>query len=183
MPQPHELPGEKGVLVLGENTLRLARHVIPLILAACAAGPSELDKRNQSLLRQHNEIWDLMGLSPKAREELNGIVLDVNTRMDHNRAASPEAWAAASAVKRGQPKTREEYMAAHRKRFDALQIGESTQQELLAAADFTWTALQPGSDVPEEKRRTAQKIRDLMSALKGPPPCCDDNIFERAAKK
>jgi hypothetical protein len=43
-----------------------------------------LDERNHELLRVHNGIWGLMGLSPHARGELNGIVVSINTKIHQN---------------------------------------------------------------------------------------------------
>ncbi len=149
---------------------------------AAPAKPSlSVEQRNAELVQQHNEIWKLMELSPAATDELNAIVVAVNTQMDRNRHEKPAAFAAAMEVKRVQGElTHEEYIASHQKRFGALGISPSTQAELMAAAEFVWTALHD-PNVPAEKKQTAETIQAMMKSLNGPPPCCDDNIFQRAA--
>lgn len=164
---------------------------IAFALTACSASstkahstpkaPPAVDQRNAALVRQHTEIWNLMELSPAAIEELNGIVVAVNSQMAKNREEMPAAFAEATAVKRAaQPLTHADYIANHQRRFDALGISASTRAELLASAEFVWKALHDPS-VPAEKRRTAETIQTMMKSLGGPPPCCDDNIFARAA--
>ena len=121
-----------------------------------------------------------MGLSDGAKKELNAIVAAVKAQIETNKKKNPEAFAKAAAVKRAeQPLTREQYIAAHKRRFDALKISDPTQKELLGAAEFVWAALRDPNVAPE-KRKVAETIRSMMTAMKGPPPCCDDNIFERA---
>jgi len=163
--------------------------VVVLVLASCAASrPTEVDRtgepapdRNAELLRKHTEIWNLMGLSISAADELNGIVVAVNARMEENRREKPHAFAQAMEVKRARGEmAHADYIANHERRFELLRISPPTQKELLAAADFTWKALHD-PDLPPEKMRTAQTIQAMMKAMGGPPPCCDDNLFVRAA--
>ena len=151
-----------------------------VFLGACA---TETDKKNDALVKKHNEIWDLMGLSRSARDELNGIVIAVNTQIMKNKAERPEMMKELSDVKRAEKLTHEQYIAKHKKRFDGLKISEPTQKELFAAAEFVWKALHStGEDFTDEQRKTAQTIQNMMRELNGPPPCCDDNIFKRASK-
>jgi hypothetical protein len=165
-----------------------------LLLAACDSPvpatddalaqdrPPSTEQRNAELLRQHAEIWKLMALSPEATAELNALVVAVSTQMATNRHEHPEAFAKASDVQRAQGElTHADYMASHRRRFEALGISAPTRAELLAAAEFVWTALHDPA-VPAEKRQVAQTIQSMMKAMNGPPPCCDDNIFQRAAR-
>jgi len=137
-----------------------------------------MDESTKKLVDMHTEIWNLMKLSPAAQKELNGIVVGAKTQMEKNRASHPEMFKAAP---KRQPKpTHDEYVAAHKRRFDALKISAPTQTELLDAAEFCWKALHDPS-VPEADRATAKKIQDMMTKLGGPPPCCDDNIFKKAS--
>jgi hypothetical protein len=139
-----------------------------------------LEERNQALLQMHSEIWSLMGLSQKATEELNEIVVSINTKVHENEHKYPEQFAKARAVKRSElPLTHEEYLASHKRRFELLGISRPTQQELIGALQFTWKALHDPA-VPEHRREAAIKIREMMKSMEGPPPCCDDNIFVRA---
>lgn len=141
-----------------------------------------LEESNHALVERHNGIWDLMELSDVAKEELNAIVISLNSQIHKNRQERPEAFAEAMEVKRShKPLTHEEYMASHTRRFNLLKISASTQKELLDAADFVWKSLHDPL-VPDEKRQVAQIIRDLMTSMNGPPPCCDENIFQRAAR-
>ncbi len=139
------------------------------------------DDASAALVDRHSEIWQLMGLSREAVAELNRIVVDLSgqlTRDRANRAASstplPEAKRADYEL------TRAEFIDGHRRRFVALGIGRSTQAELLDAAAFVWRALHDAS-VPKEQREAADTIRAMMQAMGGPPPCCDDNVFDVAA--
>jgi hypothetical protein len=168
---------------------RIATVVAIVLLAACnSSSPKpdpELQKRNDALVKQHNDIWALMGLSQKAKDELNGIVVAVNSQVAKNKKEHPEMMA-----KIGEPKrtdhakmTREDYLKAHKTRFDKLKISDATQKELMAGAEFCWAALydkDAASRFNDEQRKVAKTIADMMKQLSGPPPCCDDNIFERA---
>ena len=141
---------------------------------------STLEERNAELLQKHGEIWELMGLSPVARAELNEIVVSINTSIHRNENEQPEAFKEAMAVKRSdKPPTYESFVSDHKRRFGLLGISGPTQTALLSALHFTWKALHEPK-APEEGREAAEKIRDLMKSMGGPPPCCDDNIFERA---
>lgn len=160
-----------------------------MLAAACASEPAKPDPaveaRNAALLKQHTDIWNLMGLSQRAKDELNGIVVAVNSQMMANKKEDPEAYAKMSAVKRADPKhfTHEDYAANHKRRFDALGVSPETQKELMASADFVWQALHDpaaAQKFTDEQRKTAGIIQDMMHKLAGPPPCCDDNIFMRA---
>lgn len=176
------LPSNPKALVMSMKVI----VPIALVFAACASTggktPSrETEQRNAALVRQHTEIWQLMELSPAATSELNGIVVAVNTQMDKNRHEKPEAFAKAASVQRASGAlTHDEYVANHKKRFDFLGISPSTQAELMGAANFVWAALHD-PNVSPEKKKTAETIQSMMKALGGPPPCCDDNIFARAA--
>lgn len=161
--------------------------LLVLLLAACSAQPPakelkvSVEQRNAELVQKHTEIWNLMGLSDHAKAELNGLVVAINTQMDTNRREKPDAYAEAATVQRAPgEQTHDEYIANHRKRFDALGISQPTQAELLGAAEFVWSALHDPA-VPASQRVTAEKVQAMMKALNGPPPCCDDNIFRRAA--
>jgi len=141
---------------------------------------SGLEESNAALLKRHGEIWGLMGLSAGAQEELNDTVVSINTGIYENRNEQPEIFKQVMAPARSdRPLTYQTFVYSHKRRFALLQISESVQEELLAALDFTWKALHDPS-VPEEKREVAEKIRALMKSIGGPPPCCDDSIFERA---
>jgi hypothetical protein len=164
---------------------------LALALAACSAAPEsakhqkELDDRNAALLKQHNEIWALMGLSPAAKDELNKIVLAVSGQLHKNKYDHPAEFKKAMEVKRtpGETMTHEAYLANHKRRFDVLKISDATQSELFKAAEFVWSALHDpdaATKFSEEQRKVARTINDMMKQLNGPPPCCDDNIFERA---
>jgi hypothetical protein len=149
-----------------------------------AAEPTQtVEERNQELLGTHGGIWGLMGLSQEARDELNRLVVTINTAVHQNEQGSSEGFAKVREVKRRTtPLTREEYLASHLSRFQLLGISERTRKELLGALEFTWKALHDPT-VPEEQREAAIKIRELMKSMGGPPPCCDDGIFERAGMK
>jgi hypothetical protein len=154
--------------------------VFALLVAASAFASPPLEERNEELLRRHNEIWALMGLSASAQEELNATVVAINRGLYENQGERQPAFDQATAKRpTGQPLTYEEFVSQHKRRFMLLQLSGSTQLELLAALDFTWKALHD-PQVPAEKREVAEKIRDLMKSMGGPPPCCDDSIFERA---
>jgi hypothetical protein len=145
-----------------------------------ATATSGLEERNAELLERHAEIWGLMGLSARAQEELNETVVSINTGIHANENQRPESFKQATKPRRSdRPLTYENFVSSHKRRFALLKISGATQAELLAALDFTWKALHD-PDVPEEKREVAEKIRDLMNSMGGPPPCCDDSIFERA---
>jgi hypothetical protein len=145
--------------------------------AATTAGP---EARNAELLKKHGEIWDLMGLSAGAQEELNGLVVTIHEGIHEKSSATPEAFRQATAPRRSEdPLTHETYVEGHKRRFALLEISEPTQTELLAALELTWKALHD-PEVSDEQREVAEKIRALMLSMGGPPPCCDDGIFERA---
>jgi hypothetical protein len=145
-----------------------------------AGAISGLEERNAELLGKHTEVWDLMGLSPKAKAELNRLVVSINTGIHKNRNEQPEALEKAIAIGRSDnPLSYEGFVSGHKRRFDLLKISGPTQAELLAALDFTWKALHD-PEIPEQKREVAEKIRDMMKSMGGPPPCCDDRIFNRA---
>lgn len=139
-----------------------------------------LEERNAELLRRHTEIWGLMGLSAGVQEELNGIVLSISTAIHRKETRGTQLLKQVVVPRRSdQPRTYESFVASHKRRFGLLRISGPAQAELLAALDFTWKALHD-PDVPEERREAAEEIRDLMKSMGGPPPCCDDGIFERA---
>ena len=141
---------------------------------------SGLEESNAALLKRHSEIWDLMGVSAGAKEELNETVVSINAGIHKSSSERPEAFEKVTARRRSDgPLTYEDFVSSHKRRFALLEISGPTQAELLAALDFTWKALHD-PEVPSEKREAAEKIRELMTTMGGPPPCCDDSIFERA---
>jgi hypothetical protein len=144
--------------------------------------PKTLEARNAELTVKHNEIWDLMGLSWPVKDELNAVVLRVNANMWENRSRNPEEYDKVfKESKRKEAITHDEYVADHLKRWQTLQLSERAQRELLAAAEFCWTALHdPSAPKSAEERGKAEIIRAMMKELGGPPPCCDENIFEKA---
>ncbi len=155
---------------------------VGLIVAGCSSssggsgsGEKPMGDHTKKLLQQHTEIWKMMGLSEPAQKELNAIVVGVEGALEKNKQAHPELFG--KEPKRAKQPTHDEYMAAHKKRFDALKISAATQKELLASAEFVWKALHDPAVAPKDKE-VAMKIKDMMKM--GPPPCCDDNIFEKA---
>ena len=154
--------------------------VFALLVAASALASPPLEERSGELLKKHDEIWALMGLSASAQEELNATVVAINKGLYENQGKGQSAFEQASAKRPAdEPLTYEEFVSQHKRRFALLQLSGPTQVELLAALDFTWKALHDPQVAPE-KREVAEKIRDLMKSMGGPPPCCDDSIFERA---
>jgi hypothetical protein len=139
-------------------------------------------ERNAELTAKHNEIWDLMSLTAAARNELNAVVLRVNAQMAVNRARNPEVYDKVfKESKRKADPTHDEYVQDHLNRWQLLGLSAGTQQELLQAAEFCWTALHdPTATLTAEELRKAEIIRKMMKDLGGPPPCCDENIFEKA---
>lgn len=159
---------------------RSSSFLLALLVAGSAIASPPLEERNSELLKQHAEIWELMGLSASAQEELNAIVVAINAGLYANQGPRQADFERATAKRRSDASlTYEEFVSGHKRRFALLEISEPTQTELLAALSFTWKALHD-SEAPEEKREVAEKIRDLMKSMGGPPPCCDDSIFERA---
>jgi hypothetical protein len=139
-------------------------------------------RSDAELTAKHNEIWDLMGLSHPVRDELNAVVLRVNRQMAANRSVRPEEYDRVfRESKRKENIDHDEYVADHLKRWDLLQLSAPAQQELLGAAEFCWTALHdPDAPLTADERQKAEIIRTMMKELGGPPPCCDENIFEKA---
>lgn len=140
--------------------------------AACASTPPP-DPAREKLISTHRELFEFMGLSKPAVDELLGKVAWVYDGIQKHKADAPDAHAALEGVTaRGNPRTHEEALAAHRKRFESLGLTPATQKELEGAFSLVYEELR----TPTPSAR-ALKIRDLMKAL---PPCCDDNIFKRA---
>jgi hypothetical protein len=146
-----------------------------------ASASDALENDNAELVAKHSEIWALMGLSSRAMEELDRIVIDLSNRLDRARRECAEA-SAPEAKRVDHQLTRGEYLERHGKRFDALGISPSTQAELLDAAGFTWSAMHDAS-VPQEQREAAETIRTMMLAMGGPPPCCDDLVLQMAGRE
>jgi hypothetical protein len=139
-------------------------------------------ERNAELTVKHDEIWDLMGLSRGVKDELNAVVLRVNTRMAENRGRNPEEYDKVfKESKRKETISHDEYVEDHLKRWQTLQLSAAAQKELLAAAEFCWTALHdPNAKLTAQQLEKAEIIRRMMKDLGGPPPCCDENIFDKA---
>ena len=161
-----------------------------LAVVSCRPEPAKIsdmqqaviEDRNQALIKQHDAIWDLMGLSPDARTELDGIVRTVNTQVMKNKLGEARKFDHIVVKRAASPLTHDEFVASHRKRFDRLGITASTQKELIQAAEFVWTALHDKkASFTLKQREAAQTIQNMMRKMEGPPPCCDDNIFQRAA--
>lgn len=145
-----------------------------------AVAASRLEERNAELLTTHAGIWELMGLSEGARKELDDTVVSINSALFRNENDPPELLKQAKAPRRrDRPLTYDAFIHAHERRFSLLRLSEPTREELRAALDFTWTALHDPT-TPEGTRRAAERIRSLMKSMGGPPPCCDDGMFERA---
>ena len=138
-----------------------------LVLASCADAPKKDEKRD-ALSATHRELFEFMGLSKPAVEELCGKVEWVYDGIQKHKHEMP----AAMEPSRGNPKSYDEAMAAHGKRFDGLGLTPATKKELGDAFTVVYNDLRTPN--PSER---ALKIRDLMKSL---PPCCDDNIFKRA---
>ena len=144
-----------------------------LVLLASCAGRPKPDPARVELTRTHRELFEFMGLSKPAVDELCGKVEWVYDGIQKHKAEAPEAHAALEGVTaRGNPRTHEEALAAHRNRFELLGLTPKTQKELEDAFTLVYEELRTPN--PGER---ALKIRNLMKAL---PPCCDDNIFKRA---
>ncbi len=140
--------------------------------------PDTLEKTPAELVDRHSEVWQLMQLSPAAVAELNAIVVKLSGELVRLRQDCTETSTPPPAAKRADHElTREEFMERHERRFAALGISGSTQAELLNAAAFTWRAMHDAS-LPDEEREVAATIREMMQAMGGPPPCCDDNVLE-----
>jgi len=123
-----------------------------------------------------------MGLSAGSIDELNRIVIDLNKDLVRARSDRADTSTPEPKIERAnRTLSGEEYLERHRRRFRALGISPSTQVELLAAARFTWNALNDGS-VPSGQREAAQVIQEMMQSMGGPPPCCDDSLFEEAGR-
>jgi hypothetical protein len=178
------------ILVAGEACSRppLEETPRPEVSGQAAVAPttptpadtSKLEERNAELLTTHAEIWELMSLSEGAREELDGTVVSINAALRKNENDPTELLKQAKAPSRpDRPLTYDAFVQSHKRRFSLLKLSESTRTELLAALDFTWQALHD-PNTPEDTRQAAEKIRNLMKSMGGPPPCCDDSMFERA---
>ena len=141
-----------------------------------------LAERNEELIAKHDEIWTLMGLSARVGHELNAVVLCVNAQMSANRDRNPEVYDRVfKDSKRTASVSREEYLSDHLRRWTLLRLSDEAQFELRQAAEFCWTALHDADlALSAPDREKAQMIRRLMKELGGPPPCCDDQIFEKA---
>ncbi len=115
-----------------------------LAVASCRLEPGKItdmqqamiEDRNQALIKQHDEIWDLMGLSPEARTELNSTVRTVNTQVMKNKLGEAHKFDHIVVKRTAGPPAHDEFIASHRKRFDRLGITASTQKELIQAAEF-----------------------------------------------
>ena len=159
--------------------MRTLTSVLCLLVLGCSASNHHQEETDH-LVQMHSDIWNMMGLSESAQKELNNFVLHVNTNIQLNEVEHPAKMDKIE-VKRDpnwQKQTHEEYMQKHRERFTKLGVSESTQKELFGAMNVVWRALRD-PNVPAEQKAMAEKIRDMMKEL---PACCDDAIFERAAR-
>lgn len=157
--------------------MRITAVALCLLFVGCATPDRQ---EEDGLVHLHSDIWKMMGLSEPAQKELNALVLRINRNIQHNETEDPGKMAGIS-VKRDpdwQKQTHEEYVARHRDRFAQFGLSEATQNELFGAMNVVWGALHD-PNVPEERKATAEKIREMMKEL---PACCDDAIFERAAR-
>ena len=154
----------------------------PTIAMPPALEGKTLVQRNAELTIKHDEIWDLMGLSGPVKDELNAVVLRINGQMWANRSRNPEEYDKVfKESKRKEIVNREQFVADHLARWHILQLSGAAQRELLAAAEFCWTALHdPAAALTAEERAKAETIQKMMKELGGAPPCCDENIFEKA---
>jgi ElaB/YqjD/DUF883 family membrane-anchored ribosome-binding protein len=144
----------------------MRRSWIAMVLFAAGCSSAEpgltpgqkpaLEKRNAELAVKHDEIWNLMGLSKAAKDELNAVVARINTQMTENRARKPEEYDKVfKESKRKENITHETYVADHVKRWQTLKLSDGTQKELLAAAEFCWTALHdPNAKLTREHVKT-----------------------------
>lgn len=150
----------------------MKRFLTLILLTACANAPKP-DPAREELSRTHRELFEFMGLSKPAVDELVGKVEWVYDGIRKHKADAPEAHAALEGVTaRGNPSNHAEALSAHRKRFELLELTPATQKELEDAFTLVYEELRTPNPSPR-----ALKIRDLMKQL---PPCCDDNIFKRA---
>lgn len=148
--------------------------VFGLLLAACASKPAApQDPAKEALLKKHTELFTFMGLSQRSTDELLAKVAWVYDGIKSKTEKNPEAAKALAAmVKRGNPKTEQEALKRHGDRYKMLGLTPETDRELSAAFSSIYRDLH--SPNPSER---AKKIQELMAQL---PPCCNDNIFERA---
>eukprot|EP01083_Nonionella_stella_P025772 70978_1 len=143
--------------------------------------------QNERLLSQHNEIWEIMQLSTKTRNELQQTVETVNNNIHRNYTTNPGMMDYFITPKRAFNTTHDDFIDRHLYRFDKLGLTQETQQELSAAASWTFHVLHPSSTKQNDHQYTqddikrANKIQQIMVEFDGPPPpCCDDNIFLKA---
>ena len=159
--------------------MRIFMVPLCLIIFGCSTTDPNREE-NEKLAHLHSDIWQMMGLSESAQKELNAFVLHVNKNIQQNEEEHPGKIEKIE-VKRDpnwQKQTREQYVQKHRERFTKLGLSESTQKELFGAMEVVWRALHD-PNVSAEQKAMAEKIRDMMKEL---PACCDDSIFERAAR-
>lgn len=161
--------------------MRYAILVLPLLAACSNPKKARFDEENRNLVARHTDIWKMMGLSAKAQEELNAVVLGVNRNIQVNRDRDPEKFRAIQPKRdaKWQEHTKEEFFARHKERFAKVGLSEATQKELLGAMEVVWAALRD-PNVPEKDKEPARKIQEMMKQL---PACCDDSIFEKASAK
>lgn len=146
-----------------------------LALAACSTTPKS-DPEKDALIKKHRELFEFMGLSKPAVDELLGKVAWVHDGMKATKEKNPEAYHALEGItKRGNPKTEQEALARHADRYKMLGLTPATEKELCDAFVSVYRDLH--SAAPSER---AKKIQTLMAQL---PPCCDDAVFERAGAK
>ncbi len=154
-----------------------------LFLAGCSSTPTPaswpegpLREDEQKLLKMHDRIWDLIGLSPAAARELNTLVLRLgrNIKEDPKRKRELDGLLNPGAST-GSAGTYERYFENHRRRFQLLGIGEGTQAELFTAMKRVWNDLHDPAAPPGALAR-AERIQQLMRPWL--PPCQDDRILE-----
>lgn len=154
-----------------------------LFLAGCSSAPlsatwpeGPLREDEQKLLKMHDRIWELIGLSPAGALELNTLVLKLgrNIKEDPKRRRELDGLLNPGAAT-GSAGTYERYFETHRKRFQLLGISEGTQAELFTAMKRVWSDLHDPAASPAALAR-AEKIQQLMRPWL--PPCQDDRILD-----
>jgi hypothetical protein len=134
----------------------MRRILCAVILAAGCSSPPPREP-------QYDELWDLIGLSPQAREEIMAVASRLPAHPVVSRGPRSE-----------RAPSRPEFVEAHRARFATLGLSAATQRELVTAVEFCWCALYlPEELFDEEYQARARRIRELMREFGGMPPFCE----------